>query len=190
MGLKPDPPEKIKIAMQNGTKCHRIIQKHVSGVKVRKDLSHIKYTFPIVERMNFDPQCKFEFLYDSEYKIGGYVDGLNPETGQILEIKTSYTNWSLSKFQNSPQRKVYAYAFSEYKESVLITGRKYPERWKEDKPKVLRVDINEQDFDDALEYIEKGIDIIESGDYTGGLDDDGVCRDPYCFYGKNCSFKV
>lgn len=169
-----------------GKEAHRIIQEHVSGKNLHPYLDHIKDTFPIVEKIDFDPDCKFEVQMDDKYSIMGYLDGINRELGRFLEIKTSSNPWSISKFVNAMQRKMYAYAFPELKEAMLITCQKEPEAWQYQKPKVYLINNTEKDRAEALQWILDSISIIEKGDFTGGLDDNGKCTG--CIYGGNCNF--
>jgi len=197
MGLKPEEREYWKA----GKAAHDIIQKHISGKELDARLAHIEDRFPIVEERDFDPRCKFDFSLDDwanptgftpsgEYNIIGFYDGLDPENKRFLEIKTSSSPWSVGKFKNSFQRKTYSLASPEFTESILITCRKDPELWELEKPKRFTVPITDLDRVEALGWIIAGIRIIESGDFTGGLDEDGRCTNPYCYYGCNCQFKL
>ena len=87
------------------------------------------------------------------------------------------------------QRKIYALAKPEYTETICITCSKNVEEWKNEKPKLFRVPTTQRDRDEAIKWILGGIEIIESGDYTGGLNKEGKCINPRCYYGVNCQFK-
>jgi len=185
MGLKPEE----RAYWKEGREAHAIIQKHVSGEEEHPALAHITDRFPIVERVDFDPHCKFNFtIEDGKYNVIGFYDGLDPENKRFLEIKTSSKPWSVGKFKSSIQRKLYALAHPELTESILITCRKDPLLWELEKPKRFKVPITKQDREEATEWILDGIRLLESGDFTGGLED-GVCRNPWCYYGCNCQFK-
>lgn len=165
--------------------------------------------FPIVEETDFDKNCKFEFslketieFYNKQYteplrfpmprddySIIGYFDGKDPFSKRFLEIKSSSTMWPITKFFNSPQRKIYALAEPEYKELVAVTCPRDVSLWKTLKPKVYKIPLTPRDRTEAIYWILDGIKIIESGDYTGGLDEDGKCRNFRCYYGVNCQFK-
>lgn len=180
--------------LKAGKKAHRIIQDHVAGIKKDDRLSHIDIEFPIVEKVDFDPECKFEMDLNGEYKLRGYIDGLDPDNKRFLEIKTSSTPWSMGKFKRAMQRKVYALALREYEEAYIITGSKDPTEWEKNPPKLYSMKLTKEDRDDARDWIIKGIEILNSGDFTGGLDEDGRCEG--CFwnmprYGHlaNCHFK-
>jgi len=192
LGLKPEErPEWIK-----GKIVHKIIADHLAGRKLDERLKHINYKFPITESEDFDERCKFEIPIKfgvndkvvNSYKVIGYFDGLDLENHRFLEIKASDPVWSLIKFQNSMQRKLYAFANSQITEAVLITCSKYPDRWAQEPPKVFSVPLTPQDKSDAVKWLLEGIQIIEKGDFSGGLVD-GKCVDPYCYYGRNCQFK-
>jgi hypothetical protein len=180
--------------LREGKEAHRIIQDHVSGKKKHELLSHISIEFPIVEQKDFDERCKFTIPINEKYEVIGYVDGFNPEIGNLLEIKSSSTNWSMTKFRDSIQRKIYSLAFPEYEESYLITGSKDPEEWKNDPPKLYSIHLSPEDKKEALEWITEGIKVLESGKFDGGLDSEGFCTG--CFWNMprfqdiaNCHFK-
>jgi len=173
---------------RNGKRLHRIIQDHVGGIKEHENLKHINYKFKYVERVDFDPKCRIWYKVNDKYGIHGYVDGFDPDTKKILEIKTGSTMWGIKKFIDSPQRKIYGLAKPSYEETVLITTVNDSE-WKNIPPKTMTVPITEKDKEEAIEWIMEGIEIIEKGEFTGGLDEDGKCRDRFCYYGVNCQFK-
>jgi hypothetical protein len=189
MGIKPEErPE-----WREGKLAHDLIQKHVSGKQAHPYLTHIKLQFPIVEECDLDPRCRFEFPIDStgyKYKYGmiGFFDGINEEENRMLEIKASFAPWSIGKFHKLMQRKVYALAKPLVTEMICVTGLRNPDLWKDTPPKVYRIPMTEADREEAIDWIYGGIQIIESGDYTGGLVD-GRCENPYCYFGKNCQFK-
>jgi hypothetical protein len=179
--------------LTEGKEAHRIIQDHVSGKKKDKRLKHIEVRFPIVEEKDFDPACKFSFNLTGGYQVTGFIDGLDPENGKFLEIKTANTPWSMKKFQDAMQRKLYALAKLNYKEAYLITGSKNPDDWKEKPLKVYSTKLTQKDRTDAQAWIAEGVAILEKGDFTGGLDKDGKCEG--CFWNipwysdlANCNF--
>lgn len=195
MGIpQPEKPE-----WEIGKKIHRIIQDHVSGKKLDPRFRHIKYTFPIVEEVDFDPRCKFEFNLDwsaakikkvpsGTYRMIGFTDGLNFEKKRYVEIKSADPLWSLIRFKNSEQRKIHAIAWPELEEAVLITCSKYMDKWKREPAKIYKVPLTQQDRAEALYWIVGGIRILESGNFTTDLKD-GKCTDNWCYWGENCQFK-
>ena len=176
-----------KIFFQEGREAHSIIQAHLSGEKIDDRLKHINYTFPVVERVDFDPNCKFQHRLDDKYLLIGFFDGIDRKNKRLLEIKTGYQEWSITKFVNSIQRKIYSMVLP-IDESILITARRKPEEWVLNKPKVYKVPSTKKDTLEALEWILEGIKILEKGDFTKDLVD-GKCTDPYCYWGNACSFK-
>lgn len=182
--------------LTEGKEAHRIIQEHISGKTINPLLKDIKMTFPIVETKDFDENCKFSFSwngFDGKYEIFGFVDGYDPGNKRLLEIKTSTNGWSITEFRDSMQRKLYALAFLEYKEFILITGSKNLEKWKTNPPKLYSLTISDKDRQEAMDWVNKGIGILESGDFTGGLDENGKCKG--CFWNMdrypelaNCHF--
>jgi len=183
MGIKAED----KIWFKEGREAHSIIQKHVSGVEPYPAIAHILDKFPIVEEVDFDPRLKFERDFKN-YKIIGFLDGLNEEEKAFLEIKTSSKAWSIGQFQKAMQRKIYAFLRPDLVKSVLITGARNPELWLKDILKIYHVPSTAQDEEEAKEWIEKGIVILEAGNFTSDLVD-GKCVERWCNWGKNCSFK-
>lgn len=172
-----------------GTKVHRLIQRHISGKELHPYLSSIKFTFPIVEEENRDPRTKFTFKVGDKYEIVGYLDGIDYDNKRFLEIKSSTTPWGPAMFRNSYQRKIYSIPHKDFTEAILITCQRDPKVWKQIKPKVRLERITDKDREDAYDYINKAIKLLESGDYTGGLIDGKCILGVGCYYGENCMFK-
>ena len=164
--------------MQSGTDAHQVIQLHVSGEKNDDRLEKINATFPIVEHKKQDEATHFTFPINDEYGIHGYVDGLNPEQKSILEIKTSSKPWGLSQFYRLMQWRLYALGLPEMKSVFCITANRNLSQIK-----TYSFEINEQHRKEAMAWIQKGIDIIESGDFA--YKDSRPSR--YCGY-INCPF--
>jgi len=194
MGIKAE--EKPEWAI--GKKIHRIIQDHVSGKKPDPRFKHIKYTFPIVEEVEFDGRCRFEFELNplirkigkikGTYKIMGFFDGLDYENKRFLEIKSSDPIWSISRFEQSFQRKLYSLAEPDFTEAILITCSKDESKWEREQAKVYSVPLTERDRLQALDWITAGIRVLEAGNFTSDLVD-GKCVDKWCYWGANCQFK-
>lgn len=189
---------KASPAMKAGGENQRIIQMHVSGEKKDPRLSYLTETFPIVEKRQFDKDCKFTLQIGS-YEVIGYFDGKDPDRLRSLEIKLSGglngknpTPWSIGDFRDSMQRKIYTLAEPTYKTSVIITGSLNPDHWGNEmtRLKVREVENTEQDKKEAMKWLEAGIAVFESGDYTGGLDENGRCiMGRMCPWGDDCHFK-
>lgn len=190
--------------LKEGTEAHRIIQAHVSGKSKNEFLKHIEVTFPVVEEKDFDERCKFSFklkgldghpnpLIKGEYEIFGFVDGLDKKNKRFLEIKTSSNPWGMTQFRDAIQRKIYALAFQDFKEAYLITGSKDPAKWEKEAPKLYCMSLSRKDREDAFNWIIEGIKILESGDFKGGLDENGKCTGCFWNMGRypelaNCHF--
>jgi len=189
MGFKPEERPEWK----RGKEIHRIVQDHLSGKKPDKRFAHIKYKFPIVEEVDFDSRCKFEFPIKTstgnDYLIRGYYDGIDLKEGRFLEIKSGDPLWSIGKFQKAMQRKLYALSNKKLKEAVLVTLSKDEDKWKKQPAKVYKIDITPKDYADVTKWIFDGIGMIESGKFDGGLDENGKCTDKWCYFGNNCQFK-
>lgn len=177
------------IYFDQGKDGHRIIQDHVAGIKKDPRIDYLTETFPIVEKTAFDPDCKFEMRIRG-YSFIGFLDLQDPEKRRFGEIKLSGTPWSLGKFRDAVQRKIYALAHPEYETGVLITGRLDPNEWATTKLKVMEMPLTAKDREEAMEWINAGIDVFEAGDFNGGLDPEtGRCADSRCPYGQNCHFR-
>src|SRR3712207_924400 len=74
-------------AQEEGSRSHRIVQDHASGRAEHPGLAHLPF-FPHVEQQDCDPRTKVRMPINEDFSFIGYVDGLNPQTGQFLEIKT------------------------------------------------------------------------------------------------------
>jgi len=191
-GIKPED----KWYFTAGRNAHGIVQRHVSKKELNTVLETIEnikdLCFPIVEEVDFDPRCKFTYKIPygekGEYDLIGFVDGRDEEWEHGLELKFSSQLWSLMKFKNAMQRKVYALGVPTLEDMTLITASKDPAEWEKETPKVFTVPSTLADGEEALQWIIDGIKVLEGGDYTGGLTN-GVCLDMNCNWGKNCSFK-
>lgn len=147
--------------------------------------------FPVVGQKDFDERLKFEMPLDDKYTLIGFADGINWEEGKILECKTPV--WNLPKFANSMQRKIYALGFPQLETMTMVScDAKYDERGKLviSDLKVWNQKYTAQDVEDAKNYIKGGIAILESGVYTGGLDESGHCADRWCMWQENCHFRA
>ena len=95
-------------ALAEGSRLHRIIQDHVSGRAPHPALAHLPY-FPHVEQHACDPAMQVCRRINDQFSFVGYVDGLNPQTKQLLEIKTGAV-WSRQRFLAHVQWQLYAAA--------------------------------------------------------------------------------
>lgn len=186
-GIKqPESP-----ALIEGKLAHRIMQDHVSGTKIHPALEHMDLHFPVVERVDFDPNCKFEVPF-GDHSIFGFVDGLDRPTNDnptvILEGKFSSSPWSLGKYKKDPQRKIYGWALRTVKVAYLITGKRTPDEWADSRVLTRKVKYVEKDYADAEEWMSEAIRKINEKDFYGDLVD-GKCIDPRCYWAERCMFK-
>lgn len=179
--------------LKEGKEAHRIIQDHVSGKIKNEFLKHIEINFPVVEEKDFDERCKFTIPIGDKYLVSGFIDGIDIKNNRFLEIKTSSKPWSMTQFRDAMQRKIYALSNPKFKEAYIITGSKNPEIWEKEPPKMYSIPLTKKDRDEALDWIRGGILILESGKFTGGLDESGHCTG--CFWNMdryqnlaNCHF--
>jgi hypothetical protein len=185
MGIKvPD-----RSYFTEGKDCHRIIQDHVSGVSEFDLLRHIPIKFDVVEKIEKDPDTHFTLKINDKYAVHGYYDGRDDGFTKLLEIKSSSSLWTLGQFQKSMQRKIYALSDERIAESWLITCKRDPKLWKLYPPKYFKIPVSDQDKADAIKFIMNGIEVIEKGNFSGGLDSEGRCSNPRCLYGENCFFR-
>lgn len=190
LGIKPE----TTVYMTAGSNGHRIIQDHLAGIKKDDRLAFLEDKFPIVEITAFDKNCKFSIEVDG-YEVIGYFDAKDPENKRFGEIKLSGTMWTPRRFQDLPQRKIYALAEPSYTNSVLFTGSLNPNDWstpegKKNMFKIIDVPLTQKDRDEALAWIREGLAIFEAGDFNIGLDDEGRCiMGRQCPWGGNCHFK-
>lgn len=180
----PERPE-----WENGKRLHRIIQDHFSGKKPVETLKHLDFKFPVVEEKDFDPRCKFYFKVNEKYGVVGYLDGFSMADKTMLEIKTGNPMWTVGKFAKSMQRKIYAIGRPELTVMIGVTAYNKDDEWNVFQPKAFILEQTDKDREEAMEWILKGIEIIESGSFKGGLDENGKCVDFNCQYGYNCQFK-
>ena len=174
---------------RNGHRLHSIIQAHLSGKTTDDRLKHINYSFSIVEEKDFDERCSFEFNINDKYSMRGFVDAKDPEALRLGEIKTAGKMWTVADFARSMQRKIYALAHPDYKELVGITALSDDKQWGTLPPKVYPIPLTQKDRDEAFAWIMKGIELLESGNFKGGLDENGKCTMRFCSYAENCQFK-
>lgn len=183
--------------LQEGRDAHRVIQDHVSGKKKHPDLAHIKTVFPIVEEKDFDERCKFSFKVEmvkgmykplDKYEIRGFYDGRLKNFSETMEGKFSSTPWSIGKFKKDIQRKIYALSNDKIKTQHIITGPRDMSKWKVTPPTISDLKPDKKDKEDARKWIIEGIELLEGGVFTKGLDLDqenargvlGRCTD--CFW--------
>ncbi len=193
MGIEiPDYPW-----LKDGRENQRPIQLHIAGKEAHPYLDNVNVRFSTVEEKDFDERCHFEFDFTpmldplktgtkDQYLIHGYYDAVDMKSRKFGEIKLSSKPMGMSEYQNSFQRKIYALSNPVFKESVLITGLRKVEQWKDTPLKVFELPLTAKDRSDAIEWIIKGIGILEAGEFKGGLDENNKCLG--CFWGQNCAF--
>jgi hypothetical protein len=145
-------------AQEEGSRSHRIVQDHVSGRAEHPGLAHLPF-FPHVEQQDFDPRTKVRMPIDEDFGFIGYVDGLNHQTGQFLEIKTG-SRWGRQRFLELAQWKLYAAALPDYREVVFVNCPGSPETWSRASVALFRHRIRPENREFARVFIERAIGII------------------------------
>lgn len=173
---------------ETGHRLHRIMQDYLCGDTHVETLSHITHRFPIVEKVDRDPETKFTIPINENYNVIGYLDGINYFNHTYLEIKTGEKMWPITRFIKSPQRKIYALAHPELTHGILVTAISDDSQWSTQPPKVYEVELTQKDRDEAMEWIMGGIKIVDEGKFDGGLGPDGKCIGYMCNWGKACKF--
>ncbi len=169
-------------ALAEGSRLHRIIQDHVSGRATHPALAHLPY-FPHVEQQAFDPTMKVRRPINDQFSFVGYVDRMNAQTQQFLEIKTGSV-WSKQRFLDHVQWKLYAAALPHYAEVVFVNCSRPERSWTTRNVRVYRHTITAADRAAAEPFIALAIDIIAHIDqyplYVRG-------RSRWCFY-RGCPY--
>jgi hypothetical protein len=145
--------------LEEGGRLHRIVQDHVSGRAEHPALAHLPY-FPHVEQGEFDRMLEVRLPINDQFSFHGYVDGMNPQTKQFLEIKTG-SAWSKQRFLDLVQWKLYASALPDYTEVVFVNCSRPEQYWTKSSVRVYRHTITEVDRAAARRFIARAIDIIE-----------------------------
>ena len=158
-------------AMTEGKAAHKVIQEHVSGRVIDPRLEMVKCTFKTVETKDQDPATHFLIPHSKNYAVHGYLDGLDID--RFLEIKTSSNPWSMGQFARLMQWRVYALSNPAYKTAWFITCTRDLRN-----PAVYKIDVTDKDRQMAREWIDKGIAIIEAGNF----DYNGTGRSHFCNY--------
>lgn len=159
-----------------GREGHEIIQKHISNKLLDDRLKDLKYHFPIVEEKDFDERLKFEIKFDDDTFIG-FLDARNDEKKVFCDIKISTTLWTMKKFLDLMQRKVYQLAYPGYS-FVGITA-------KPDLSEVYTIELpnRPKDSETAREWIIEGFKKVKESKYEANPD--ANCH--RCVYRKTCS---
>jgi hypothetical protein len=176
---------------EEGKEIHRIISDSVSGKTPHPLLKDIP-NFPIVEKVDFDPAIKFEFDVNDKYYMIGFVDGLTNEKDQILEIKSG-KSWSAGDFNRLMQWRIYAMGIPTAKKVWLVNTPRDEKIWMPETIKIYNADITPKHKEEAMNFINKGIAIIENireeveKEMQKKKDSNWQGRSRYCFY-ENCSW--
>lgn len=185
--VKFDPSCQIVFpVLKSGEGLSLEIKKQIGVVTSKELLNLTSSKYPLTE----EQQERKGFLESvSEYWMVCYLDGQDPAKNRFLEIKSSSKLWSLGQFEKLMQRKIYSFAKPEYTNTVCVTVSRDPQEWRNGGVKKYTVPASQEDKEQAYQFLLDGIKVLESGDYNGGLDENGKCTDYRCYYGVNCNFK-
>jgi hypothetical protein len=149
-----------------GKEGHEVIQKHISG---KPDLLHPELkdklagmNFPIVEEKDFDERLKFRMQFGPDEFIG-FLDARNDDDKIYSDIKISTTLWTLKKFMDLMQRKVYQLAYPGYSFVGITATPDLKE------VSIFRVPNRPQDAEKARAWIEAGIKAINESKFEANL---------------------
>jgi len=163
-----------------GREGHAIIQKHISRKELDERLTEklSKYHFPVVEEKDFDERLKFKLKFGDDEFIG-FLDARNDEQKVFSDIKISTTLWTMKKFLDLTQRKVYQLAYPDYS-FVGITA-------KPDLSEVYTVDLpnRPKDAEYARNWILEGFKKVKEGAKTNYAENPNAnCF--RCVYRRSC----
>ena|SRR3990167_4968243 len=168
MGFKiPETPY-----MTAGKEAHLAIQRHLLGAKDRK-LDGLDWKF---QKSEYHARKN----YTDKYILHGFLDAISFDSKVICEIKTSNNPWSQQKFDASIQWRYYSFV-TDFRKILFITCK--PDL---SNLKTYYREISDQDLKQAEEWVNKGLSILEEGNFTKYLDG-GKC-DGTCSYRENCYF--
>jgi len=145
---------------RTGREGHEVVQRHISKKKLDDRLTeNLKgFYFPIVEEKDFDERLKFDIKFGKDNFIG-FLDARNDGAKVFSDIKISTKLWTMKKFVDLMQRKVYQYAYPDYS-FVGITAT--PDL-KEAETKIIP--CRPQDAEEARKWIVAGFKAIKNSDF-------------------------
>jgi hypothetical protein len=163
----------VSEAMEAGRQAHEIVIGHVCGTKIDHRLPD---TLPGFQK----PEYKVFAEYRNGYALYGFCDAVDFRSKTIMEYKTSGTTWSQNKFDALMQIPFYSLA-TNFRKVYMITSHADLTGFK-----VFYKEVTDAEIEKVKAWIESGIKIIESGNFTSDLVD-GKCPGR-CNYGSACFF--
>lgn len=155
MGLKTYTSD----AMEGGKTAHAIVQTSVSSPVKHKLLTTLP-DFANVEREDFDPKMRIQFDINDKYVFNGFMDADNPSTLEFAEFKFG-KRWSPGDFAKLAQWKLYAVGKPDYKKVWFVNAPIDPNLWNQDTVRIFNIDITPKHLEEAKQFIEKSIYIID-----------------------------
>ena len=147
-----------------GKEAHKIVQKYISGKIDDPRLRELDgLHFPIVEEKDFDDRLRFEIPFGSD-KFIGFLDARNDEEKIFSDIKTSTTLWTLKKFLDLMQRKVYQLAYPQYSFVGITTKPDLSEVY------VVEIPNRPKDAEVARDWIVEGFRAIKQSKFQANPD--------------------
>ena len=169
MGIKkPVSPQ-----MEQGKKDHETIQAHCLGGN-NPALENVKLRFT-------QKEYEFRVPWDSKYGIHGFIDLWDKDTNSLAEIKTGSAVWSLRKFMDLMQWRLYAKA-TETKQCYgisCIAGVK--------NARVYPLPYTQKDAIMIDKWVTAAIEMIDAKKFTDDLIEEKWCTGN-CGYRDNCRF--
>ena len=161
--------------MRQGKANHKIIADHILKKKIDERLKGIDLDFQEAEF-----KCFRDLDFTDKYALFAYIDMISWKSKSLLEIKTSTKPWSMSKFNDLNQWRLYAY-MTNFKHCWFLTSDHELKGIKK-----FYIEATDNDYKIAEDMVKKSIDIIENQDLKQDLVN-GKC-DGWCSFGKNCYF--
>jgi CRISPR/Cas system-associated exonuclease Cas4 (RecB family) len=159
-------------AMAAGKVAHKILQDHVTGVKLDPRIP-LELSFKQAEYNCFAP-------YNDKFSLYGFIDCISFNSKTFMEYKTSSSPWSQQKFDKLMQIPFYGLC-TNFRKAFMVTSTKDLTGFK-----TFYKVITEDEINNVKKWIDGAIYIIEKGDFFTDLDENKKCKG--CNWGQSCYF--
>lgn len=170
MGLKT----KHLAVFDEGHAVEKVILEHISGknldprisARQEKDPKFRLPEFDTVQEKDFDDRLGILVHLRDDYYLHGWPDMKDDSLHRLGDVKASGTPWSASQVRESMQWKCYGLGYPSAKEVYYVNAARdlNQEGW-ENTIKVLYTTLSDKNREEAREWIEGGLKVIESGDF-------------------------